>query len=113
MSELTLTNFWYLSSVIAVLAITTFLTRALPFWLLSRVSNHPLLEHLGRFLPPIVMVLLVVYSFKNDAEFSVAFLPELACLALVAVLHITLRQPLLSIVGGTAAYMSLIQFGLA
>jgi branched-subunit amino acid transport protein AzlD len=42
-------TFWYLSSVIAVLAATTFFTRALPFLLLSRVSNHPLLEHLGRF----------------------------------------------------------------
>ena len=108
-----LNAFWYLSSVIAVLAVTTFFTRALPFLLLSRVSNHPLLEHLGRFLPPIVMVLLVVYSFKNDAAISVEFLPELACLALVAGLHLAFRQALLSIVGGTAAYMALVQMGLS
>jgi branched-subunit amino acid transport protein AzlD len=58
------------------------------------------------------MVLLVVYSFKNDAAISVDFLPELACLALVAGLHIAFRQALLSIVGGTAAYMALVQMGL-
>lgn len=104
-----LTTFWYLSSVITVLAVTTFFTRALPFLLLSRAANHPLLEYLGRFLPPIVMVLLVVYSFKNEATFSVSFLPELACIALVAVLHLAFRQALLSIVGGTAAYMVLVQ----
>lgn len=108
-----LTTFWYLSSVIAVLATATFFTRVLPFLLLSRLANHPLLEYLGRFLPPIVMVLLVVYSFKNDAAVSVDFLPELGCLALVAALHLAFRQSLLSIVGGTATYMALVQLGLS
>lgn len=107
-----LSTFLYLSSVISVLAGATFLTRALPFLVLSRAANHPLLEHLGRFLPPIVMVLLVVYSFKNEAAISIEFLPELGCLALVAVLHLAFRQALISIVGGTAAYMTLVQMGL-
>ncbi len=108
-----LNTFWYLSSVIAVLTAATFFTRAVPFVLLSRAANHPLLEHLGRFLPPIVMVLLVVYSFKSEANFSIEFLPELGCLALVAILHLLFRQSLLSIVGGTAAYMTLVQMGLS
>lgn len=38
-----LATFWYLSGVIAVLSVSTFLTRALPFLLLSRVANHTLL----------------------------------------------------------------------
>ncbi len=108
-----LNTFYYLSSVIAVLAASTFVTRALPFWLLSRAANHPLLEHLGRFLPPIVMVLLVVYSFKAEAALSFEFLPELGCLMLVAALHLLFRQALLSIVAGTAAYMTLVQMGLS
>lgn len=108
-----LTTFWYLSGVIAVLAVSTFFTRALPFLLLSRVANHPLLEYLGRFLPPIVMVLLVIYSFKTEASISVDFLPELGCLALVAALHLAFKQSLISIVGGTAAYMTLVQMGIS
>lgn len=108
-----LTTFWYLCSVITVLAAVTFFTRALPFVLLSQAANHPLLEHLGRFLPPIVMVLLVLYSFKNEAALSISFVPELGCLALVAALHLVFRQSLLSIVGGTAAYMALVQLGLS
>lgn len=108
-----LATFWYLSGVIAVLSVSTFLTRALPFLLLSRVANHPLLEYLGRFLPPIVMVLLVIYSFKNEAAISVDFLPELGCLALVAALHLAFKQSLISIVGGTAAYMALVQMGIS
>jgi len=107
-----MTEFWYLSGVIAVLAAATFATRALPFLLLSRVADHPLLEHLGRFLPPIVMVLLVVYSFKNDAALSIDFVPELGCLALVAALHLLFRQALQSIIVGTATYKVLVQMGL-
>lgn len=104
-------EFWYLSSVIALLAGVTFLTRALPFMVLGRVADHPLLEHLGRFLPPIVMVLVVIYSFKNDVAFSLDFLPELGCLLLVTALHLAFRQALISIVGGTALYMLLVQMG--
>lgn len=106
----------YLTLVIAALALATFTTRLLPFVLLYKVANHPLLTHLGRFLPPMVMVLLVIYSFKNDAalsaEFVSGFLIELACLGLVAALHLAFRQALLSIVCGTAAYMTLVQMGL-
>ena len=110
--ESAMTEFWYLTSVIAVLAGVTFFTRVLPFVLLYKVADHPLLTHLGRFLPAMVMVLLVVYSFKNDGTLSVDFVPELGCLLLVAVLHLAFRQSLLSIVGGTAVYMTLVQMGL-
>ncbi|KZZ41629.1 MAG: AzlD domain-containing protein [Saccharospirillaceae bacterium] len=105
-------EFWYLTSVIAVLAGVTFFTRVLPFVLLYKVADHPLLTHLGRFLPAMVMVLLVVYSFKNDAAISLEFAPEVGCLLLVAALHLAFRQSLLSIVGGTAVYMVLVQMGL-
>ncbi|WP_419811930.1 branched-chain amino acid transporter permease [Bacterioplanoides sp.] len=104
-------EFWYLSSVIAVLAGVTFFTRVLPFVLLYKVADHPLLTYLGRFLPAMVMVLLVVYSFKNDAAISLESAPELGCLLLVAALHLAFRQSLLSIVGGTAVYMMLVQMG--
>lgn len=103
---------WYLTSVIAVLAGVTFFTRVLPFVLLYKVADHPLLTYLGRFLPAMVMVLLVVYSFKNDASISLEFAPEMGCLLLVAALHLAFRQSLLSIVGGTAVYMVLVQMGL-
>jgi branched-subunit amino acid transport protein AzlD len=105
-------EFWYLTSVIAALAGVTFFTRVLPFVLLYKVAGHPLLTHLGRFLPAMVMVLLVVYSFKNDAAISLEFAPEMGCLLLVAALHLVFRQSLLSIVGGTAVYMVLVQIGL-
>jgi len=53
----------------------------------------------------------VIYSFKNDVAFSLDFLPELGCLLLVTALHLAFRQALISIVGGTAMYMLLVQMG--
>ncbi|MEH6824742.1 MAG: AzlD domain-containing protein [Motiliproteus sp.] len=102
----------HLLIVIAVLSGVTFLTRALPFMLLYKVAEHPTLVYLGRYLPPVLMVLLVLYTFK-DVDFSGAGLaPELLGISLVTVLHLCFRQPLLSIVGGTALYMVLLQGGL-
>ena len=95
--------------VMLVMAIATFLTRALPFMFLSRASGHPLLNYLGDYLPPILMVLLVVYSFKNADVVSVNFLPELVGLFTTMLLHLLWRQPLVSIIGGTALYMLLVQ----
>lgn len=101
----------YLISAIAVMTAATFMTRLLPFVLLYRVSDHPLLDWLGRFLPPMMMVLLIIYSFRHDAALSSGFLPEAGCLLLVALLHLLFRQALISIAGGTAAYMLLMQMG--
>ncbi|ASP37561.1 branched-chain amino acid transporter [Bacterioplanes sanyensis] len=106
-------SFLQLMPVIAVLALATFATRVLPFVLLHKVADHPLLVHLGRYLPPMIMVLLVLYSFKTDVALSADFLPQLVCLLLVALLHLLFRQALLSIVGGTTLYMSLVHLGLA
>ena len=103
----------YLWLVIALMAALTFASRALPFWLL-RGHEHPLLMHLGRYLPPVVMTLLVAYSVK-DASWTAAphGLPELAAIALTAVLHLWRRNALLSIGAGTGLYMWLQQAVLA
>lgn len=102
----------YLIAVIAVMTAATFLTRVLPFVLLYKVAEHPWLLYLGRFLPPVLMVLLLIYTFKNESFAGLGFLPELAGLAVVAVLHLAMRNALLSIMGGTGVYMVLVQSGL-
>jgi len=103
----------YLLSAITVMAAATFLTRILPFILLYRVSDHPLLGWLGRFLPPMMMVLLLVYAFKDSSIAAGDAFPQLGCLLLVALLHLLFRQALVSIAGGTAVYMLIVQGGMA
>lgn len=99
----------YLLSVIAVAALATFLTRALPFILLYRWADHPLLQYLGRYLPPVLMVLLLTYALRDALATGVQLVPSLLSLVLVAVLHLVLRNSLISILFGTGLYMLLIQ----
>lgn len=50
---------------IGVCALTTFATRLLPFVALARQADHPLILHLGRYLPPAVMLILVIYALRD------------------------------------------------
>ena len=48
---------------IAVMAVVTFLTRALPFLLFDRGEHPPrLVLYLGRVLPPAVIAMLIVFG---------------------------------------------------
>lgn len=107
-------NTHYLLLFIAVMALATFLTRALPFIVLYKISDHPTLLYLGRYLPPVMMVLLVVYCFRDlrFSAFSDGFY-ELISISVVVVLHLWRRNALLSIMAGTGVFMFLSQSGFA
>ena len=100
----------YLLLFIAVMAVATFITRVLPFILLYKVSDHPMLIYLGRYLPPVMMVLLLIYCFR-DLRFSTFSdgPAELLALLLVVVLHLWRDNALLSIMAGTGLYMFISQ----
>ena len=67
-------------------------------------------RYLGNALPAAVFGMLVVYCLKDTTLFSGNHgLPELAGILVTAMLHLKYRQMLLSIGGGTAVYMLLIQ----
>ena len=100
----------YLLLFITVMAVATFATRILPFILLYKVSEHPMLLYLGRYLPPVMMILLLFYCFR-DIRFS-TFTDgpaEMLALTLVVVLHLWRNNALLSIMAGTGLYMFLCQ----
>ena len=97
--------------MILALAAGTQLTRWLPFWLFPENRRPPAgVLYLGRVLPPAVMGLLVVYCLRN---IQFAALPhgaaEMLSVAAVALLHRWRGNVLLSIAGGTALYMGLVQ----
>ena len=100
----------YLLIFIAVMAVATFMTRFLPFVLLYKVSNHPVLLYLGRYLPPVMMMLLLFYCFRDLRFTSLVDGPvELLALTVVITLHLWRRNALLSIMAGTGTYMFLCQ----
>ncbi len=98
-------------AAIAIMAAVTFLTRALPFLLFGRGGRPPrVVLYLGRYLPPAVIAMLIVYCFRGVSFQSPAgWAPALIAGAAVAALHIWKRNNMLSIVGGTILYMVLVQ----
>ena len=97
--------------IIAAMAIGTQLTRWLPFWLFPEKKEPPaIVTYLGRVLPAATMGLLVVYCLKGVSWVSAPHgIPELISVAVVAALHHWKGNVLLSIAGGTALYMVLVQ----
>ena len=91
-------------AAIAVMAIITFLTRALPFLLFDRGESPPkLVLYLGRVLPPAIIAMLIVYCLRGG------WVPQLVSVAAVVILHLWRSNTLLSIFGGTILYMVLVQ----
>ncbi len=97
--------------MILVVALCTYVTRALPFWLFRGSGELPkAVTYLGKVLPMAVMATLVVYCLRSTSFQSAAlFAPQLIAVAVVAALHVWRRNVLLSMFGGTAVYMFLVQ----
>lgn len=96
---------------ILVMAAVTAALRFLPFLIFRNDEKRPaVITYLGEVLPYGVMGMLVVYCLKNVTLLSAPHgLPEFLAVAAVALLHIWKRNTLLSIFGGTAFYMVLVQ----
>ena len=96
---------------IAVMAVVTFLTRALPFLLFDRGEHPPgLVLYLGRVLPPAIIAMLIVYCLKG-VSFAApgGWVPPLAAGLAAVLLHIWKGNDLLSIFGATVFYMIFVQ----
>ncbi|SRR5690554_184325 len=104
---------YYLAAFIAVSVLATFATRVVPFLFFERHTEHPLLKHIGKFLPAAVMALLAIVFLLRSANWE-ATLPGLDAVLpglLVVGVHLWRRNALLSIAVGTAAYMVILQSG--
>ena len=97
--------------IIAVTSIVTILIRFLPFIIFSgKRETPPFITYLGKVLPYAIMGMLVVFCLKGVSVTSAPYgIPELIATAVVVVLHVIKRNTLLSIIGGTAVYMVLVQ----
>lgn len=100
--------------IIVICALCTQLERALPFLVFGRKRVPAVVRYLGRILPMAVMATLVVYCLRS-VTFTAAenYAPQLIAVAVTAGLHLLWRNSLLSIFGGTACYMLLVQLAFA
>ena len=96
---------------ILVIALTTLLTRALPFLFFPEGKKTPeFVTYLGGVLPFAAIAMLVVYCFKSvslaDGSHGI---PEFLAAAFVLGIHKGKHNMLFSIGGGTVLYMFLVQ----
>lgn len=106
---------WFIIAVIAVTAGVTVLLRAFPFLLFSSGKKcPPIITYIGEVLAPAAIAMLAVYclvsAYRNQTFSGGGYgLPELLASATVILLHWWKKNPLLSIISGTAVYMLIIQ----
>ena len=99
-------NSYYVIGVIAAMALVTFGLRALPFVAGRWLQKHPMVGRLGEFLPLAIMVLLVLHSTAGSIHDDPRGpWPEIGAVGLTALLQWWWRNPLLSILVGTGAYV--------
>lgn len=97
--------------MVAVMALATIFTRVLPFLLFPSGKKTPkFVDYLGSVLPCAVIGMLVVYCFKGVTVTAWPFgIPEALSGSFVVAIHKWKHNLLLSIGGGTALYMALVQ----
>ena len=98
--------------VIGLVALSTILTRFLPFVLFSgKRKAGKYIRYLGRMLPYASIGLLVVYCLRNVRFDQPAnIVPELVAVLSIVILHYWKENALLSMCVGTAMYMILVNF---
>lgn len=100
-----------LGGVLAVLipiCIVTIALRQLPFSFIKALKRSELIGVLGLMMPVGVMVVLVIYTVFGQLEAPGGLIASLLGVAVTLGLHIAFKRAGLSIVGGTAAYMILV-----
>ena len=97
--------------IVAVCALVTIALRFLPFVIFrGDRPTPPYIVYLGKVLPYAIMGMLVVFCLKGVSLTAVPHgIPEFLACGVTALLHIWKRNTLVSIVGGTAVYMVLVQ----
>lgn len=96
---------------IAIMALVNFFTRIFPFIFFGKKDLPPYLLFIEKFFPPVIMTILIVYSIK-DVDFSIMpyGFKEISSILFTAILHLSLKNYLISIFAGTIFYMCLVQF---
>jgi branched-subunit amino acid transport protein AzlD len=101
----------HLLAVTTVVAIATFVTRALPFVFFNSMEPPAILSTIEKNLPPMILLLLVFYCLKDvNWLLSPYGTAELFTILVITGLHLWKRNAMLSIFIGTGLYMLLVQY---
>jgi branched-subunit amino acid transport protein AzlD len=96
---------------IAVMSMVNLFTRAFPFLFFTKKELPKSLVFIEKFFPPTIMTILIFYTLK-EVDFSTYpyGLKEIIGIFFTLVLHLTIKNYLISIFFGTIFYMGLVQY---
>ncbi|MDO4816292.1 MAG: AzlD domain-containing protein [Bacillota bacterium] len=96
--------------IIAICFSCTLFERALPFLIFRGKEVPPVIKFLGKVLPMAIMATLIIYCIKGISFTATGgWAPYLIACGVTVLLHLWKSNTLLSIFGGTACYMVLVQ----
>ncbi len=95
---------------IPVMTVIIFLLRYFPFAFFSKRTPPPLFGYIGKYLPPMVMAILIVYSLQSiDFSTKPHGLAHIAGCLFTIIMHVWKKNAMISIFGGTIVYMVISQ----
>ena len=93
-----------------LIGLIVFCERLFPFAIFSKRKPGKLIHIFERYIPPIVMLSLLIYSLRDVRFSSLAqWIPQIAAITFTIVTYLWKKNSLLSIFGGTIIYMILIR----
>lgn len=96
---------------IVVMTLVNYFTRFFPFLFFRNTDLPPYILYIEKYFPPVIMTILIVYTLKDIDFIKVPYgLKELSGVVFTAVLHLVLKNYLISIFSGTIFYMVLVQY---
>ena len=96
--------------VTLLIGLIVFCERLFPFAVFSRRKPGKLIHIFERYIPPLVMTGLLIYSLQ-DVRFAAIsqWVPQLSAIAFTVITYLWKKNSLVSIFGGTIIYMILIR----
>ena len=93
-----------------LIGLIVFAERLFPFVLFSKHQPGKLIHFFERYIPPLVMLGLLIYSLRDIRFTSLAqWLPQSSAITFTIVTYLWKINSLISIFGGTIIYMILIR----
>lgn len=89
-------------------ALIIFLTRLFPFALFSKRKPPQFLSFAAHYLPPMVMIVLILYCIRSVNFLEKPFgIPSICGILITVLLHAWKKNAMISIAGATICYMAL------
>ena len=97
-----------------LIGLIVFAERLFPFAVFSKRKPGKLIHLFERYIPPLVMIGLLIYSLRDVRFTSLGlWLPQISAITFTIVTYLWKKNSLVSIFGGTIIYMILIRVPLA